>query len=1000
MLALSRTEHDPLTPADTSNLGRDHPPPSLAYRSFPSGSSPPFPPPPLPSTAAAPHQSYSSRFSSRRFPPKSTASVVTQSATTNQDGTKLPKKPSKPFLGWFARKLRKSIGASSAGLDGRPGGDAGDEGVRGRPAQKRRSSWGGGAGAAGQLPAGEHQHQTVDPLTVGSDEPSEYGRLVANNGLSYLHQGPQQARARRRLSEVSEGGRTSTFDDDETNDDDDDNDYRSVATSLDPFPPSHHRPSMRHQSISSSRWTPSSFTANSSSSTLDDYSTTASASIRYPGYRGRAGSDTHAGFNHSGEATPDVLDTPVEVEDDMMHDIDDDEETDDGASLRPIPPSIPPSPSPSGYARTIAPSISSSRSYSYAASLAPSSRSRGWRSIVTNATPTTAVTSIESGSTSTGRAESIVHGTMAHIAQVPREGSPGPGPSSQLGAPISIVNGRQGPYGHARRESWTSNSFNPVLEQTTSSPVPPPPSSPLSQPTGGRLRAPSSPTALSSTNPSRWGSTSATTSPPALLRPATTTGTSRESTTWSSASHAHGRPTSLLSHALATSALAGSSHRSSVDSTHGPLDPAGSVAIPLQTLSSPSPAYLSSSYGPSPLSTSLPLSSSSPLEEERPHPHHATHSTPHPRNNPNPSAAPNDNASLLTLASSSFFIPPSSNTHPNGSGITTGSVPSGYVGRQGGPSLSIRRGVERAESVTFSFAGGGTHGRRRSFETFGAGGGAERMVGGGRLDDQGASVRAVRRKGSWESGESRWSAAAVPSWTSTPQAQQQQPPQLGQQSIVGPSNASIRTNGRYYVQGAGERDSIAGLWSGPAWTTTLNRQGSILTVDPTREDTKARSVSFSFRSAEFESSRRSRRRGRRRSSSVDGSDSDSSRSEAHRGFDDDGSDDEGALEEQDVTLLQEGSLALDPSYERRDSGTDASLALASDDHHVHEHYELGGGMVGSESEGGGDGSRESGTEEEARTPAAEIVLQEQRGLGKGRPSLREPRAEGGEELYS
>lgn len=148
------------------------------------------------------------------------------------------------------------------------------------------------------------------------------------------------------------------------------------------------------------------------------------------------------------------------------------------------------------------------------------------------------------------------------------------------------------------------------------------------------------------------------------------------------------------------------------------------------------------------------------------------HTNPHPGHNPHPSSPPDPNASTLTLASSNF-----ASSHTPGAG--------GTRSRDNGPSsviaspsvltwaepsstpLSVAGGVERerdrdrsaaeyppsiqtmghlslyAPSVSVSLRGGlrGVSGERGE---------------GGRADRD-ASVRAVRRKGSWESYESRWS---------------------------------------------------------------------------------------------------------------------------------------------------------------------------------------------------------------------------------------------------
>jgi len=1026
------------------------------------------PPPPTHGTAQPPQPPYtSSRFSNLRFPVHSAAasSAVSQAGvgsghgrpSTNANGSttgSLAKKASKPFLGWFTRKLRKSMGSAAAGAAGAGPPFNGQGSSSGRPQSPRRvqarrtSSWTGSVRASGgRQPARPAAPSLTTTTTAAADfdsinAESDYGRLVANNGLRYLQAGSSGTRLRRTLSELSEGDRASSLaardrreqaarqeaqpDDEPEEREEDGGDYQSVATSLDPFPPSlHHRPSTRHQSISSSRWTPSSFTASSSSSTLDDYSTTASVSLRpggppsshIPYQRGRARSEAHPGFR-SRDHTPDTHLRDSDVASELgadgtepaaAFDDDDDDDNDEGASLRPMPPSIPPSPSPSNsVARTIAPSVASSRSPSYAASLAPSSR--GWRSVVTTsssaATPTTAVTSVDGGSTSTGRAESIIiQGPMAHIAQPPPSlpaldnVSPrsvsGPLPptatTSGLGAASSPTTASP-LRTHNRRESWTSGSFSPLLEQPPPSSSTTHPSSPLAQSlrngsAGARPRAPSSPPApfsgdgagSSGAGLSRWGSVAP--SPHAVLRPASLAASQRDGP-WSGTV----RPTSLLSHALATSALAGpaANHRPPADpssgSLSGGLEPPVVLMPPPPLLGSPiagarttgEPLSQVSAADFDPLAPSSSFSSLSPLHAQ--HLYAPTHSTPHVRNNPHPSAPPNDNASLLTLASSSFFGP-TGNSLANGTGSirTTGggssSIRNGIIGGGGGggragyaPSIvsaSIRRGVERAESISFSFTGPG----------YVPGGVGTPGTGGRRqVDDAGASVRAIRRKGSWESGESRWSAAA-------------------------PSSASILGRGSF-VRPGGERDSTIGLWGGPPWGAggtasgggtgggggggvLSHRQGSILTVDLdglAKDGSVARSVSFSFRSHAGDeddgdddgdpdrlddvgedggSSRMSRRR--RRSSSAHSASTGSSRpsSSASSRFSDD--DDHGDL----PPII----LPLDPDYQRRNSDHEDD---ADDDEGDIDSLLLPGGA--SLAPDGRSSSRESGTEEEVRTP--------------------------------
>lgn len=148
------------------------------------------------------------------------------------------------------------------------------------------------------------------------------------------------------------------------------------------------------------------------------------------------------------------------------------------------------------------------------------------------------------------------------------------------------------------------------------------------------------------------------------------------------------------------------------------------------------------------------------------------HTNPHPGHNPHPSSPPDPDASTLTLASSHFALP-----HTPGAGGTRSrdNWPSSVVtspsvltwAESSSTPLSAAGGVERerdrdrsaaeyppsiqtmghlsfyAPSVSVSLRGGirGISGERGE---------------GGRADRD-ASVRAVRRKGSWESYESRWS---------------------------------------------------------------------------------------------------------------------------------------------------------------------------------------------------------------------------------------------------
>ncbi|BGP25183.1 hypothetical protein JCM10295v2_004103 [Rhodotorula toruloides] len=124
-----------------------------------------------------------------------------------------------------------------------------------------------------------------------------------------------------------------------------------------------------------------------------------------------------------------------------------------------------------------------------------------------------------------------------------------------------------------------------------------------------------------------------------------------------------------------------------------------------------------------------------------------SHTRAHPRNNPHPAQPPPDNASVLTLASSSF-------------------APS-FIGSTGGESKTTagRDGAGRS-----SWTGGGLGGLRawstKQARSLGGGGGGRSLVGVGEADgvaDEDASVRALpgSRRNSDESlgGRSTWSAA-------------------------------------------------------------------------------------------------------------------------------------------------------------------------------------------------------------------------------------------------
>ena len=165
------------------------------------------------------------------------------------------------------------------------------------------------------------------------------------------------------------------------------------------------------------------------------------------------------------------------------------------------------------------------------------------------------------------------------------------------------------------------------------------------------------------------------------------------------------------------------------------------------------------------------------------------HSQPHPRDNPHPSSPPGDNASTLTLASSTFAAVPTPTTaSPLSPGSATPHLPGPAAARlrelttSAGPSFTgpaVRpTSLSTSPSVTFAPQ---TNGDRpvsayeyapsyapsvpsvyalSAYAPASLGNMSIRTGGwGGRSNvaDRDASVRAVRRKGSWESNESGWS---------------------------------------------------------------------------------------------------------------------------------------------------------------------------------------------------------------------------------------------------
>lgn len=570
----------------------------------------------------------------------------------------LVKKASKPILGWFVRKLRRTSG---------PGGDPAAAGtssfkvvsavgpvggtVRGRKGGK--ATWiaeGGGDGSAYSA----SDPATFDAPTVDLREPSgasDYGRLVASNGVALMTGRPSRASA------IEEG--------------DDEQDSRSIATSLEPFPPSQH--------------------ARTTTATIGSRASTSNYSTSFYHHSHQSSSSSSANSIQSSFAPS----------------------ADENASLRPLPPSNPPSPTPSY------PSLS----VSTANSAGGWGRSSAGGGTTTRTSPMTSIDSRGTGGTGFGPAI-VFAGPPAHIATVPAPPLP---PTLAVAGPSNQVHPPSSPH-HQRGRSWTSDRLATLL--------PPAPS-----PTGGHGSASHRRSLVH--RDSGHSVSSMPTSP--LLTQA----------------HAH-----AYTHAHSPAVLPGiGRHQSHLSTSSAPTTPlhTTTTSTPLSISFSPNSPPPQTSASPPTLIPLLPLGSSASQPPTSPsslsHTHAPTHSHPHPRNNPLPSAPPPDNASLLTLASSSFFS--FANTTGGGGGGTGSIAPA-----------SIRRG---AESVSFSlnapsiYNGGGPSiinvgggGRRRSFDTSNPADG--RSVHGTMLppDDAQASVRAVRRRGSCESAESRWSAANVP----------------------------------------------------------------------------------------------------------------------------------------------------------------------------------------------------------------------------------------------
>lgn len=170
--------------------------------------------------------------------------------------------------------------------------------------------------------------------------------------------------------------------------------------------------------------------------------------------------------------------------------------------------------------------------------------------------------------------------------------------------------------------------------------------------------------------------------------------------------------------------------------------PAHIAVAPSYSSSSPVVRPLSTSTGasggafgqslPSPVSPTF-SPAAGPTEDFQV-PKHTRH---HPRNNPHPSSAPGPNASTQTLASSTFGLE-TTRSIPRPSSVRIRDSPSAYHGH--GRVFAERPGSMQGDAVS-------THAIAASVRTR-----ANNM----RADDD-ASMRAIRRRGSWESGESRWS---------------------------------------------------------------------------------------------------------------------------------------------------------------------------------------------------------------------------------------------------
>lgn len=192
------------------------------------------------------------------------------------------------------------------------------------------------------------------------------------------------------------------------------------------------------------------------------------------------------------------------------------------------------------------------------------------------------------------------------------------------------------------------------------------------------------------------------------------------------------------------------------------------------TLTVEDPSSTPSTPNITPVSSPLAATAMSPLFPTTAQVQAPKHSHPHPRDNPHPASPPDLNASTITLASSTFAIRP-------GSVVTTPAspVPIAVPTRLREPpsqSLTARASVlGTSPSVTWAPAVGDAAGPTVTSPdrpvslydayppsaalslSFRTGGWSGAPGGGGGRADRDASVRAVRRKGSWESYESGWS---------------------------------------------------------------------------------------------------------------------------------------------------------------------------------------------------------------------------------------------------